>query len=161
MIKANKLLACLGAILGALIGAILYYFVIRLGFVVTLSSLGGILLSLILYNIFAKRLSVFGIVFSIVLNIVAVFLADSYIIAEHFTNSNLNLLMGYDLPHVMWLSLEELFRGDIWIAYKYALMSAGFIILGGIAIGSSIMHDQRLHEQENLAMLSQTEETKE
>lgn len=145
--KSNALLGSFGALLGACLGSAVYYMVTKLGFVAVISSLAGTLASLLLYSFFGRRLTAFGIALSILLNVAALFLTDTYIIADRFVESSANLTLGYDLPYVMHLKLQELLRGEAWADYKYALFSLGFTLFGGLAAGFRILDDQRRSEE--------------
>lgn len=92
--KSNALLGSFGALLGACLGSAVYYMVTKLGFVAVISSLAGTLASLLLYSFFGRRLTAFGIALSILLNVAALFLTDTYIIADRFVESSANLTPG-------------------------------------------------------------------
>lgn len=74
----NVVLGTIGAIVGAIIGSILWILLDQVGFIASIAALAIIFCGIKGYEILGKRISKKGIIISIVITIIIVFLADIF-----------------------------------------------------------------------------------
>ena len=127
----NVVLGTVGALLGALVGAALIAILAKIGYVASISGVVMAFLSLFLYTKFAGKLSVKGIVISIIIMVLTVFVTEwlvySYIIYGELKGYGFSfgdIVKG--LPDL--LELADAKGGFI----KDILMLYGFTALGAV-----------------------------
>ena len=127
----NLVLGTVGALLGALVGAALIAILAKIGYVASIS--GGVMayLSLFLYTKFAGKLSVKGIIISIVIMVITVFVTEWLVYSFAFYKESKSY--GFTLGDIIkglpdLLELGEAKGGFV----KDILMLYGFTALGAV-----------------------------
>lgn len=126
----NVVLGTVGALLGALVGAALIAILAKIGYVASISGVVMAYLSLFLYTKFAGKLSVKGIIISIVIMIITVFVTEwlVYSFAFYKELKDYGFTLGdiiKGLPDLLELGeVKGGFIKDILMVYAFTALGA-------------------------------------
>lgn len=131
--KENVLLGTIGALLGALIGGAVALFIARLGYVAVAAGLVLGICTIKGYEMFARKLSRKGILISVVLMVVTVFLVNQIDLAMEVVAQ-----LGVEFAYAFRVVNELIASGEYPDNYFFNLgMLAVFTLVGaGISISS-------------------------
>lgn len=131
--KENVLLGAVGALLGALIGGAVALFIARLGYVAVAAGLVLGICTIKGYEMFARKLSRKGILISVVLMVVTVFLVNQIDLAMEVVAQ-----LGVEFAYAFRVVNELIASGEYPDNYFFNLgMLAVFTLVGaGISISS-------------------------
>lgn len=134
-VNHNPFLGLIGLLIGAILGAIVYYVVSKFNYIHIYISALGSFLSLAFYERLGKKVGIFAIIMSIIVNVVLIHVVESYLIIEEISKA------GYRIEFWKYSDVIETLvekRGYIYI-FKYAAISSVISVIVSILLGISIM----------------------